>query len=208
MAFRFDQRSRAAPSTRACARQSPLLYDAAIEHAGGKVAFKHFLTVGNPVLHWLRAGRCADGDKCEKLHALGFHMNRATTHKVNCVLISLLALLSTSAVDPRIADIVKACVSVSITGDAMMFGDRGLEYLNYVQDLRDGKFAAFEKAIHYSPSIAALLHVAHAWDAAQAGGEPALYDPVTQVRMHVTGTSAVMCLLTYYSFTCPSRSHC
>lgn len=167
---------------------NPMLYDASILSAGGKVAFKFFQNVGNPVLHWLRAGRSADGDKCEKLHAMGFHMHRSTTHKVNCVLITLLALLSTTAVDPAIADIVKATTSLSITGDVLIFGDRGLEYLNLLQDMRDGKFAAFERAIHYSPQIAALLHVSQAWEVLQ-NGDSRLHDPVTQALLN--GANAV-----------------
>ena len=79
----------------------PMLYDASLAAAGGKVAFKYLLQVGIPALHWLRAGRKSDGDKCEKLHAHAWHMNRATTHKVNAVMISFLALMSTAAVDAR-----------------------------------------------------------------------------------------------------------
>ena len=39
----------------------PVLYDSQIQHAGGKVVFKYLLNVGNPNLHWLRAGREGDG---------------------------------------------------------------------------------------------------------------------------------------------------
>ena len=63
----------------------PMVYDASILSVGGKVAFKKLMTVGNPILHFLRSGRESNGDKLEKLNALAFHMNRATTHKINCV---------------------------------------------------------------------------------------------------------------------------
>ena len=162
---------------------NPMLYDSMIESAGGKTAFKYILHGGNPILHWLRAGRESDGDKVEKLHTVGFHMNRATTHKVNCVMISLLALWSTCATEPAIARIVKELVSLSLTGKVDMFCDRLLEYLNYMQDLRDGKFAAFEKAIHYSDQVEALLHVGCAWDAAEKGESP-LNDPLTQAMLN------------------------
>ena len=59
-----------------------------------------------------------------------------------------------------------------------MFGDRVLEWTNYLQERRDGKFAAFDKAIHYTPQMAALLHVTQAWEA--RGGHSHLDDPVTQ----------------------------
>ena len=123
---------------------NPLLYDSMIQGAGGKVAFKYLLHGGNPILHWLRAQRKGDGDAVESLHAAAFHMNRATTHKVNCVLISLLALWSTTAVEPKIAELVKALVSLSLSGKTLMFVDRLLEYVNLLQGERDAKFASFE----------------------------------------------------------------
>ena len=94
-----------------------------------------------------------------------------------------LALWSTLATEPRIARIVKELVSLSLTGKVDMFCDRLLEYLNYMQDLRDGSFAAFEKAIHYSDQIEALLHVGWAWDAAEKGDTP-LNDPITQAMLN------------------------
>ena len=155
----------------------PAMYEASIRKAGGQVAFKYLLHVGCPNLHWIRAGRESNGDTCEKLHAHSFHINRATTHKINCVLISLLSLLSTTAVDPIIADMVKALVSTSITGKTYVYGDRAMEYFNNLQGQRDGKFASFENAIHYSPSIEAMLHAALVWDVAEKGESP-INDPV------------------------------
>ena len=37
---------------------------------------------------------------------------------------------------------------------------------------RNHKFASFEKAIHYSADMAAYLHVASAWQAAESGADP------------------------------------
>ena len=52
-----------------------------------------------------------------------------------------------------------------------------------MQGLRDGKFAAFENALHYTPTIEAMLHAALAWEAAEKG-ESALNDPVTQALLN------------------------
>lgn len=159
----------------------PVLYDAQLQSAGAKVVFKWLLMVGNPALHWLRAGRQGDGSKVEKLHPISFHMYRATTHKVNCVLISLLGLLSTCATPDPIAEIVRACVSFSWTGrvGSLVYGDRLVEQFNLWQSWRDGKYAAFEKALQYTPDMAAMIHVAQVWDCFQNGDHES-HDPVTQ----------------------------
>lgn len=162
----------------------PLLYHMAIEHAGGKVAFSYLRDVGNPTLHWLLAGREGSGDRLEKLYPMSFHMFRSLTHKKNCVFITLLALFSTTAVDPELAGIVKQLASSSLSGESLMFGDRLLEYLNLMQDQRDGKFAAFDRSMHYTDELMALLHVAQVWDASERGGESPLNDPVTQAMLN------------------------
>ena len=163
----------------------PLLYELSIKHAGGLVAFKYLQYVGIPVLEFLRAGRTSDGGMCEQLHALSFHMNRSSTHKVNCVFISLLALWSTCSTHPAIASIIKATVSFSITGrtGSLMYGDRILEWINLIQGLRDGKFSSFEKGMQYTPDLAAMLHAAHAWDCAEHG-ESSLHDPLKQSTLN------------------------
>ena len=159
----------------------PAIYLSQVRSSGGLVAFKFTEYVGNPVLHWLRSGRTSDGDKADLLHALAFHMNRATTHKVNCVLIELLALMSTQCVDPEVAAIAKSMLSGSFTGKvgSLMFNDRLVEFLNYVQGLRDGKFAAFDRAIQYTSDIEAMIHVQQLWECATRGDSP-LHDPVRQ----------------------------
>ena len=156
----------------------PMLYLSMLESSGGVVAFRFCQYVGDPVLHWLRAGRKSDGDKCETLHAIAFHMNRATTHKINCVMISLLALLSTVCTHDKVSEIVRAMVSGTFTGKvgSLMWCDRMQEYVNLLQDQRDGKYAAFERSLHYSQDIEALLHVAQMWD----DGGSSLHDPVRQ----------------------------
>lgn len=135
------------------------------------------------MLHWLRAGRESDGDKCEVLHALAFHMNRSTTHKVNCVLISILSLLSTLATHDKVSGIVKACTSCSITGETLTYGDRNLEYLNYLQEQRNATFASFDRALHYSDEIIALLHVRQAWEEAKYG-QTRIHDPLKQSTLN------------------------
>ena len=61
---------------------NPAMYESLIEHAGGTVMFQYLQDVGIPSLQWLRAGRDANGQRNEDLHAVAYHMNRATTHKV------------------------------------------------------------------------------------------------------------------------------
>ena len=169
---------------------NPGLYDASLNHAGGVVLMKFMLHVGVPALHWLRAGRSSDGAKAETLHAIAFHMNRATTHKINCVLISLLALWSTTATHPNVAEMVKATTSGSFTGNpgSLMYMDRLQESLNNVQDQRDGKFAAFERGLHYTADLQAMMHADQAWQTATKGDSP-LHDPVTQSLLN--GAAAV-----------------
>ena len=164
---------------------NPALYETSIENAGGLVMFKFLQNVGTPVLHWLLAGREANGQTCEDLHCLSFHQNRATTHKVNCVMISLLAILSTCATDPTAAAIAKDSCAFSATGKegSLSFGDRYLEWLNLLQDQRDGKFAAFDKALHYTDHLEALMHVEQAWQTAKNGASP-LHDPVRQSTLN------------------------
>ena len=100
-------------------------------------------------------------------------------------MISILSLLSTCSTHPKIAEIVKSCLAFSPTGNvgSLMYGDRYLEYLNRIQGDRDGKFAAFEKGIHYTPDISAMLHVDQVWDMAINGHSP-LHDPVRQSMLN------------------------
>ena len=163
----------------------PVLYLSLLNHAGGIVSFRFLQNVGVPVLHWLRSGRKSDGDKVEKLHALAFHMNRATTHKVNCVLISLLAMLSTVCTHHKLSGIVRAMVSSSFTGKigSLVYCDRMAEFLNLLQDERDGKFAAFERSLHFSQDMEAMLHVTQMWTCVEQGDSP-LHDPVRQSTLN------------------------
>ena len=160
---------------------SPIMYLSSVQSSGGIVAIQYLLNLGVPCLHWLVAGRTSKGAKLAPLYALAFHMNRATTHKVKCVFLELLALWTSTAVDPAVADLIEATTSGSFTGNpgSMAFADRLLEALNWIQDQRDGKFAAFERAMHYSEDILAMLHVSQAYEVATKG-DSSLHDPVTQ----------------------------
>lgn len=162
---------------------NPETYEGAIQHAGGLVSFMYLRDVGTPALHWLLTGRDGDGGRAEKLHAHSFHVNRATTHKINCVMISLLAIMATTCVDPQLAGIIKELICVSATGRSLQFADRMLENINNMQEQRDGKFAAFDRSMHYSDDIEAMLHVAHAWEAAEKG-DAASNDPITQAILN------------------------
>ena len=164
---------------------NPAMYESLIRKAGGMVIFKYLQNVGIPELHWLLAGRKADGQINEDLHCHAFHMNRATTHKVNCVMISILSILSTCATHPVLSDIVKACSAFSPTGKegSLMYGDRYAEFLNNVQGDRDGKFAAFETGLHYTEDLVAMMHVELMFRATQVG-EADVYDPVRQSTLN------------------------
>ena len=64
-----------------------------------------------------------------------------------------------------------------------MYGDRCLEYVNYLQEQRNGKFASFDRALHYSADIVALMHVRQAWEAAKFG-DTRLHDPLKQSTLN------------------------
>lgn len=100
-------------------------------------------------------------------------------------MISILSLASTAATDPTISEIVKACLAFSPTGHegSLMYGDRYLEHLNNVQGDRDGKFAAFESALHYTEDLNAMIHVEQVWQMSQLGYSP-LHDPVRQSTLN------------------------
>ena len=95
--------------------------------------------------------------------------------------------MATRCVEPEVADIVKNTVAVSITGRSLQYDDRLLESVNYLQEQRDGKFAAFDRSLHYSDEIEAMLHVAHAWEALE-NGETASNDPITQAMLNGAAT--------------------
>ena len=61
---------------------NPAMYESVIRHAGGTVLFKYLQNVGIPTLHYLCAGRKADGQRNEDLQCMAYHMFRAGTHKV------------------------------------------------------------------------------------------------------------------------------
>ena len=150
---------------------------------GGKACFKYLEDVGTPTLHWLRSGRDGDGDKTEKLHAHAFHINRSTTHKVNCVMISLLAVMATRCTDPALAAICKSLICISATGRSLQYADRMLENINLMQEQRDGKYAAFDRSMHYTDDIEAMLHVSQAWEEAEKG-DTASADPIRQSMLN------------------------
>ena len=64
-----------------------------------------------------------------------------------------------------------------------MYGDRICENINRLQDERNGKFASFDKALHYSDEVIALMHVRQAWEAAKFG-ETRLHDPLKQSTLN------------------------
>ena len=84
---------------------------------------------------------------------------RGWAHKPTEVKILLLALLSTEATHPKVAEMVRASGFFSFTGKpgSSMMADRAVEYINHLQDERRGKFAAFEKALEFTPHLACAL---------------------------------------------------
>ena len=116
-----------------------------------------------------------------ELEAFGYHVCRAWAHKPVEARILLLSLLSSTATHPKIAEMVKQSQFFSTLGrdGSSMFVDRALECVNKYQDERRGKFAAFEKALEFTPAMSAFMHVFHALDVSE-NGESSAGDPLRE----------------------------
>ena len=160
---------------------SPSQYTARVRHAGGIVLLMYLKFAGSPTLWWQRAARAARADRAAELHAYAFHVNRAGAFKPNCVVVSIIFMLSIVATHPKISAVVRAFLSISLLGKigSNQWCDRLLEYVNFLQQKRMNAFAAFDTALHNSELIPAMLHVDHAFEEAMHGCGPT-EEPMTK----------------------------
>ena len=152
---------------------------------GGLVQFKKLQYSSFPSMEWLLASRTGDAAKAEPLYAFAFHAHRAWAHKPNAARIALIALLSTLGVSDKMKRFVCAVSTISTLGKvgSSMFADRYVEGINRAQQQRQGKFAAFERALTYQPHLIGMMHVDHAFTAAE-DKEAGLDDPLRPTMLN------------------------
>jgi hypothetical protein len=125
------------------------------------------------------AGR---GDKLMKLFAYSFHVFRSSCHKPVAAQIALIAILGFTCVLPSLQQVLFATVSLSLLGrkGSNMYCDRLLEYINNIQQggMGNASAGAFSHAIDTTTLLRAMLHVRHAFQAAEQGAGAA-DDPIT-----------------------------
>ena len=160
-------------------------FDAYMEqvHSAGAIVMLYYLKyAGFPTLQWQRAARRGDGFQLKKLFAYSFHVFRSTCHKPVCTQIALIAMLGFCCALPSLQAVLLATVSLSLLGrnGSNMFVDRLLEMINKLQQgsKRSSNAAAFGRALDMTTLLRALLHVRHAFQAVEEGGEET-DDPIT-----------------------------
>ena len=153
--------------------RSPELYLQQVESATGVVLVRYLQYAGFPILQWQRAAREGDGLKLKKLFAYSHHLFRSVSHKPVCAQISLIALLSFCCALPALQNVLLATVSLSLLGrlGGNMYIDRVLEYINKVQQgtKRSAHAASFGRALDMTTLLRAMMHVRHAFQAAETG---------------------------------------
>ena len=153
--------------------RSPELYLQQVESATGIVLVRYLQYAGFPILQWQRAAREGDGLKLKKLFAYSHHLFRSVSHKPVCAQISLIALLSFCCALPALQNVLLVTVSLSLLGrlGGNMYIDRVLEYINKVQQgtKRSAHAASFGRALDMTTLLRAMLHVRHAFQAAETG---------------------------------------
>ena len=169
----------------------PISYVAQIKSAGGLAAFESMRYSGIPMTQYQMAVRAEDGEKACELEAYSFHVCRALAHKPVEARVLLLSLISSQATHPKISTIVKQTAFFNWFGRpcSSIDGDRAMENVNRMQDERRGKFAAFERALEFTPALAAFAHVNEALDLAD-NGESAACDPL---RASTINAANVVC---------------
>ena len=157
-------------------------YIARLESAGGIVMAQYLKHAGIPTLQWQRAARTGDGHKLKILFAYSFHIFRSVCHKTNCTQISLIALLGFCCALPALQSVLLATVSLSLLGrrGSNMYCDRLLELINKLQQgaKRSSSAASFQRAMDLTSLLRSMLHVRHAFQAAEQGAAET-DDPVT-----------------------------
>lgn len=153
--------------------RSPELYLQQVESATGIVLVRYLQHAGFPILQWQRAAREGDGLKLKKLFAYSHHLFRSVSHKPVCAQISLIALLSFCCALPALQTVLLVTVSLSLLGrhGGNMYIDRVLEYINKIQQgtKRSAHAASFGRALDMTTLLRAMLHVRHAFQAAETG---------------------------------------
>ena len=144
-----------------------------METATGIVLVKYLQYAGFPILQWQRAAREGDGLKLKKLFAYSHQLFRSVSHKPVCAQISLIALLGFCCALPALQNVLLVTVSLSLLGrrGGNMYIDRVLEYINKVQQgsKRSAHAASFGRALDMTTLLRAILHVRHAFQAAETG---------------------------------------
>ena len=162
---------------------SPSLYLQLVQSAGGIVLVYYLMYAGFPILQWQRAAREGDGMKLKKLFAYSHHVFRSVCHKPVAAQVSLIALLGFCCALPALQTVLLATISLSLLGRAgsNMYIDRVLEYVNSIQQgaKRSAHAASFGRSIDMTTLLRPLIHVRHAFQAAETGSDAA-NDPVTQ----------------------------
>ena len=153
-----------------------------LEAAGGIVLVQYLKHAGIPTLQWQRAARCGDGAKLKVLFAYSFHIFRSVCHKTNCTQIALIALLGFCCALPALQTVLLATISLSLLGrkGSNMYCDRLVETINKLQQgtKRSSSDASFQRAIDLTSLLRSMLHVRHAFQAAEHG-DAETDDPVT-----------------------------
>ena len=164
-------------------RRGVAAYAPHVRSAGGTVMLEYLKGAGCPTQQWQRAARCGDGEKVKKLFAYTVHLSRSVCHKPVVTQIALLALLGSYCTLPSLQTVLVATVSLSLLGrkGSNMYCDRLLEYVNSIQQGKKGNAsgAAFRSALDMTTLLRSIMHVRHAFEAAETGTLPGS-DPVTR----------------------------
>ena len=153
-----------------------------LESAGGIVLVRYLKHAGLPTLQWQRAARTGDGAKLKVLFAYSFHIFRSVCHKTNCAQIALIAMMGFCCALPALQSVLLATISLSLLGrkGSNMYCDRLVELINKLQQgtKRSSSAASFQRAIDLTTLLRSMLHVRHAFQAAEQGAAET-DDPVT-----------------------------
>ena len=161
--------------------RDPDAYRRQVGSAGGVVMLRYFRGAGSPTLQWQKAARTGKGETVKKLFAYSLHIFR-TCHKPVCAQVVLIGLLGFCCALPALQEVLLAVVSLSLLGrkGGNMYVDRLLETINKIQQgaKRSSNAAAFARAIDMTTLLRSILHVRHAFQAAE-GGSTETDDPIT-----------------------------
>ena len=172
---------------------NPQAYLHQVHSASGIVLFWFLRVAGIPALQWQKDGRDGAGEMCGVLHALMLHACRCWGNKPNCVLTSLLALMSYFCTHSKISAVVLAFSSVSLLGHVGMHIDRLLEYINLLQQKRMSTFQGFDNNLHHTELLQPMIHVDHAYQEARKGHTPT-ETPITNSMIFQTRAVQDLCV--------------